>query len=232
MKKFLIAIVLFLSACQLSNAQTEKGTQTLGLNLGFSYNNSNNYTININDNNSVTTLDTKTTTFNIGPNYSYFIKNNLEIGGSLSYSTSNATNTAATTSANAAPNAGYATNQTSDNISASLFIRRYFMYKNIIGFRTGGYVGYSGGTNKDTYPSALASYNYNNTTTYYSGGANLDLVYFPSKKLGIAATLANLEYYHYNANNNSQGHDNGDNLTFSLVNNGLTLSVFYVFGPK
>jgi hypothetical protein len=231
MKKFLIAIAVFLSAYQLSNAQTEKGTQTLGLNLGFSYNNSSDYTINIGDN-SISTLNTKTTTFSIGPNYSYFIQNNLEIGGSLSYSTSNATNIAATTEANAVANNGYATKESSDNISASLFIRRYFMYKNIIGFRTGGYIGYSGGTNKDTYPPSVAAYNYNNTTTYYSAGANLDLVYFPSKKLGIAATLANLEYYHYNANNNSQGHDNGDNITFSLVNNGLTLSVFYVFGPK
>jgi hypothetical protein len=229
MKKILIAIAVFLSACQFSNAQTEKGTQTLGLNLGFSYNNSNNYTINIADNNAVTTLDTKTTSFSIGPNYSYFIQNNLEIGASLSYSTSNVTNT---TGDLATTNDNYATKQTSDNVSASLFIRRYFMYKNIIGFRTGGYIGYSGGTSKDTYTPTDAAYNYNNTTNYYSAGANLDLVYFPSKKLGLAATLANLEYYHYNANNANQGHDNGDNLTFSLVNNGLTLSVFYVFGPK
>jgi hypothetical protein len=229
MKKILITVVVFLSAYQLSNAQTEKGTQTFGLNLGFGYNNSNDYTINIADNNAVTTLNTKTTDFAIGPNYSYFIQNNLELGASLSYSTSNATNTTGDLSST---NDSYPTKQSSDNISASVFIRKYFMYKNIIGFRTGGYVGYSGGTNKDTYTPTDAGANYNNTTMYYSAGANLDLVYFPSKKLGIAATLANLEYYHYTANNNSQGHDNGDNITFSLVNNGLTLSVFYVFGPK
>ena len=229
MKKFLIAIAVFLSAYQLSNAQTQKGTQTLGLNLSFSYNNSNNYTIDIANNNAVSTLDTKTTSFAIGPSYSYFIQNNLELGGSLSYATSSTTNT---TGDLATTNDNYATNQASDNVSASLFIRRYFMYKNVIGFRTGGYIGYSGGTSKDTYTPTDASYNYNNTTTYYSAGANLDLVYYPSKKLGIAATLANLEYYHYNADNHSQGHDNGDNLTFSLVNNGLTLSVFYVFGAK
>ena len=229
MKKILIAISVFLSVCQLSNAQTEKGTQTLGLTLGFSYNNSNDYTINIADNNAVRTLGTKTTSFSIGPNYSYFIQNNLELGGSLSYATSSTTNTTGDLSTT---NDNYATKRTSDNVSASLFIRRYFMYKNVIGFRTGGYIGYSGGTSKETYTPTDASYNYNNTTTYYSAGANVDLVYYPSKKLGIAATLANLEYYHYNANNASQGHDNGDNLTFSLVNNGLTLAVFYVFGAK
>jgi len=172
-------------------------------------------------------LNTKTTTFNIGPNYSYFIADKLEIGAFLSYSSSSATNN----SDNYAIT-NYLTKTSSDNFSGSLFIRKYFMYKNVVGFRTGGYIGYSGGSGKNTYTSAYTIYNYTSTTNYYSGGANIDLVYYASKKLGIAATLANLEYYHYTANNGSQGHDSGDNITFSFINSGLSLSVFFVLGGK
>ncbi len=68
-----------------------------------------------------------------------------------------------------------------------------------------------------------------------NAGANLDLVYYPSTHLGVAATLANLEYNHYtdkNVYNYNMAVDNGKGNSFNanFINNGLTLSVFYVFG--
>jgi hypothetical protein len=174
-------------------------------------------------------LSTKTTNFNIGPNYSYFIADNLDIGAALSYGSSSTTNT---TENFATTNNNYPVKEFSDNYSGSFYIRKYFIYKNKIGFRTGAYLGFSGGTGKNTYTASNALYDFNSKTNYYSAGSNLDLVYYASKKLGISATIANLEYYHYTANNTTQGHDSGDSINFSFINNGLSLSVFYVFGNK
>jgi hypothetical protein len=228
MNKFFILIAASLFTYGISSAQTEKGTQNLGLNFGFSINNANDFTIYPSDN-STTTLNSKTTTFNFGPNYSYFIADNLDIGAALSYSSSTTTNT---TEAFATNNANYPVRAFSNNYGGSVYIRKYYLYKNTIGFRTGGYLGFSGGTSKNTYTTSNALYNFNSTTNYYSGGANVDLVYYPSKKLGISATIANLEYYHYNADNTTQGHDSGDSFSFNFINSGLSLSVFYVFGSK
>jgi len=215
-------------ASQVSNAQTEKGTETIGANIGFSYTNASDFTVSV-ANGSTSTLDTKTTTFNIGPIYSYFIADKLDIGAALTYSSSTLKNMAGTY---ATTNDSYPTKQSSDNFSTTLFIRKYFMYQNKIGFRTEGFLGYSHQDNTNTYAPSFAGYNYDNETDYYSAGTNLDLVYYPSKKLGVSATIATLEYYHYTANNANQGHDSGDNITFNFVNSGLSLSVFYVFGSK
>ena len=228
MKKVLILATVFLFAFLASKAQTEKGTQTLGLNMGFSYENSNNFTI-YPASTATSTLNTKTGQYNIGPTYSYFIADKIEIGGELSYSASKLTYVA---ESYATTNDNYPTKEIGNTFSGELFIRKYFMYKNTIGLRTEGYLGYSHGNETNTYTPTYAAYNYESKTTYYSGGANLDLVYYPSKKIGVSATIANLEYYHYNANNTTQGHDNGDNVTFSFINNALSFSVFYVFGNK
>jgi hypothetical protein len=223
MKKIFVLLAAFLAAIQFSKAQTEKGTQTLGTNFGFNYTNVNQ------DATGLPTVNTKTGNFNIGPVYSYFVKDNLEIGASLSYASSR--ENYYTSTGNVA-NTNYPLKQTSDNYSASIFIRKYFMYKNTVGFRTGGYIGYSAGNVNSYYPPDNVAYNYSNKSTYYSAGANLDLVYYPSKKIGLSATLLNLEYYHYKSNAATQGYGSADNLTFNLVDNGLALSVFYVFGAK
>jgi hypothetical protein len=223
MKKIFVLLAAFFAAIQFSKAQTEKGTQTLGTNFGFNY-------TNVNDNaTSLPTVNTKTGNFNIGPVYSYFIKDNLEIGASLSYASSK--EDYYTSTGNIA-NTNYPINQTADNYSASIFIRKYFMYKNKIGFRTGAYIGYSGGDAKSYYSTINAAYDYSNKTNYYSAGANLDLVYYPTKKIGLSATLLNLEYYHYKSNATTQGSGSADNFTFNLVDNGVALSIFYVFGAK
>ena len=84
MKKSIFLIAVFLLAAVMSQAQTEKGTQTLGLNAYFEYSKTNVVNINPYDN-SVNSQNNKSTGFNIGPVYSYFIADKLDIGGSLSY---------------------------------------------------------------------------------------------------------------------------------------------------
>src|SRR3978361_780186 len=90
MKKTLVLIAALLLASVVSQAQTEKGNQTLGLNLGFYYNKSSGVSINPYDNSS-TDAGSKNTSFNIGSAYSYFIADKLDLGASLSYGQSSYT---------------------------------------------------------------------------------------------------------------------------------------------
>jgi len=228
MKKLFFFITSFLFSYQFSNAQTEKGTQNLGLDLGYSYNGSTGTNINPNGN-LATTLNVETTSFNIGPTYSYFIANNISIGGSLYWSGSNTTDN---TGDIATTNDAYPTTAKVTNYNAQLFADKYFMHKNKIGFRVEAYMGYGVEKQVNTYSTSYVNYDFNGTDNYYFGGIYLDLVYYPTKKLGLSAKLASLAYEHYSNNNTSQGHNIGDTLNFSSISDGLSLSVFYVFGRK
>jgi hypothetical protein len=223
MKKFLILIAVLLFTYSISNAQTEKGTQTLGVNLGFTSNTSNNLSISTFDN-STTTLNSKTTNFNIGPNYSYFIADKIDIAVTLSYNSSVLNNKDNTNS--------YPLKQSNYNYGGSINIRKYFMYANKFGIRTGPYIGYANGGQKILYTGTNAPSDLNSKSNYYNAGINLDMVYYPTPKLGIAATLANLAYTHFKTDNANQGHASGNDVNFNFINNGLLLSVFYVFGSK
>jgi len=221
MKKLMIFIAAFLFAMQISKAQTEKGDQNLGVNLGYTYQQSNNVDVNpVVSPPSITNY--KFTNFSSGPNYSYFIADKLDIGAALSYTSG---------SQNSKDGADVST-QSSKNYSATIFIRKYFMYHDKIGFRMGPQIGYFGGTQKLTYSQQPAAYNQNTTSNGYTAGFNLDFVYYPAKNIGLSATIANLQYAHTKDNNHNMGDGNSDNLNLDFINNGLNLSVFYVFGNK
>jgi hypothetical protein len=222
MKKTIFLIAAFLLAAVISRAQTEKGNQTLGLNAGFTYNKSDGVYINPYDN-SFTPAGGKNTTFNIGPSYSYFVADKLDLGASLSYGQNNSTNV--NTQINAAKQSSYA-------FISSVYLRRYFMFSDKLGFRAGPYLAYQKGDNKSTYLGTNAPYNENSKQTGYGAGARLEFVYYPSKKLGFAAYIARVDYNHNKFDNGSFGHTSNDNVDVSLINNGLSLSVFYAFGGK
>ena len=225
MKKSLIVLAALLLAFASSQAQTEKGNQTLGFNLGLSILQSSGSDVNQSDN-STSTENAKTTIFNFGPNYSYFIADNLEIGVDLSYSSTVTTyNTTATNVVNI-------TNQNSRGYSGNVFVRKYFLHKNKIGIRAGAYLGYGHYSQSQNYPPAYSANDYGSKQNSGQAGVNLDLVYFPSKRLGFAAMLANMSYEHYTQNNGLQGHGSGNDFNLGLVSNGLSLSMFYVFGGK
>lgn len=218
MKKILFLIPAFLLAFQISKAQTEKGSQTLGLDLGFSHSSSDNsYTAQ----GGTVVSSSKLTSFLIGPGYSYFIADKLDIGARLLYTTGNQSN-----------GGNMATRQHSTEYGANLFLRKYFMYGDKIGIRTGPYIGYYRSNHKYTFDDpTYASSNDNFKTDSYNGGVNLGLVYYPSKKVGVSATLANLNYSHYKTiDPNNQQSSTGDSVDLRLISNDLSISVFYTFG--
>ena len=203
-----------------SHAQTEKGTQTFGLDLGFSSNKSNIFNVNPVDN-STSSVNSKTTNFNIGPDYSYFITDKLDIGTSLSYGKG-------TTNSDATYNP---TKQSSYAYGGTIYIRKYFMYQNKIGLRAGPYAGYTRSDYKTIYPNDMAIYSEDSKTDNFNAGVKLELVYYPSKCLGVSAMLADVDYNHSKTNSGNQGHSSSDDVNVALINN-LSLSVFYAFGGK
>lgn len=220
MKKALLLIaVLFLTAL-ISHAQTDKGSQSLGLNLGFNYNKSGGIYVNPYDN-SITPAGGKNTSFNIGPSYSYFIADKLDLGASLSYGQSRVTNANVQT---------YPEKQSSYGFNSSIYLRKYLMFGDKLGMRFGPYFGFEKGDNKSTYLGSNALYNEDSKQTEYSIRARLEFVYYPSKKLGFSAYLASVDYSHTKFDNGNFGHTSDDNVDFSLVNNALSFSVFYAFG--
>jgi hypothetical protein len=219
MKKLFVLIGASLFFYQISNAQTEKGSQTLGINLNGFYQSQNGNVINTYDNSSSSEAST-TKSFGIGPAYGYFIADKLDLSASLDYGYTKTTS------------AGIYNAPLSEqkNYTGTLALRKYFLYQNKIGFRAGPYLSYNNNDNKTTYNADNSNNDYNSNTKNYVAGFNLDLVYYPSKHVGISATLLNAEYDHFKTNNGSQGQYSGNYEGLSFINNGLTFSVFYVFG--
>jgi hypothetical protein len=218
MKKSIFFIAVFLLAAVVSQAQTEKGTQTLGLNLGFSYQKTSGVSINPYDNSS-TDAGNKTTSFNIGPAYSYFIADKLDLGAALSYGQSNSTYPQIENNIN---------KQSSYALSGSVYLRKYMMFGDKLGLRAGPYLSYEKGDNKTDYSGSAAIYSEDSKLTEYGAGARLELIYYPSKKLGFAASIANVSYDHNKFDYGNQGHTSNDNINASFISNNLGFSVFYV----
>ncbi|MDB5029784.1 hypothetical protein [Mucilaginibacter sp.] len=224
MKKIICLCAAFFCAYQITNAQTQKGNQTLGLTLDYSH--SSNTSSIINELSGVSTQgNNKYSSFNVGPSYGYFIANGSELGGGLSYFN-------AKQSYGTIPYSGDQSNsQNSNGYGVNVFFRKYVLYNNKFGFRVGPNVGYN--RTKTTYTnSSFSAYNNGSSTSNgLSASGNFDLVYYPSNKLGFAATLASLNYYH---NKTSGDINTGSNENFGLhfINSGLTLTAFLVFGGK
>jgi hypothetical protein len=219
MNKLLILIAAFLLTIQFSNAQTTTGTQNLGFYFGFNSNRSDHVYINPADF-SRQTYVTRYTNLNLGPTYNYFIASNLDIGATLTYSHS---------LINYSGFVNGIEKQANSDVGGTVFIRKYFLYENKIGFRTGPYLGYDRGTQKTTNVPSPSIYDENSITNNYSAGLRLDLVYYPLKHIGFAATLANLNYNNYKSNNTMQGSNSGYNLNLNLVTSGVQLSAFLIF---
>jgi hypothetical protein len=224
MKKPLALIAAILFAYQISNAQTQKGVQTLGFSLSYSHSANNSNSINLYDGKLVT-QDYQYTSAAISPNYSYFIADGVELGGGLSYS-HNTQN-----SSNLYNGSVSLTGQTTDRYSGLAYLRKYVLFTDKFGFRTGPFASYDHGIIKyNSTPPAAA--NDNHTSNGYTAGADFDLVYYPSKKMGIAAKMASVRYA-YSKSSGEGGYEGKDeNFGFNFINNGLTLALFYVIGNK
>lgn len=225
MNKFLILMVALVCIFKFSNAQTEKGSQTAGINLSYS---GTRYNDNYFDNSgSPTSLNkVKNTQFTVGPLYSYFIADRVDVGASFSL-TSYASNTTRTDIS--FPGTSFH-NRSSE---ATVFVRKYFLYEGKIGIRTGPYAGYNWTYQGYGSGNGLVDPGVTNYRSHgYEAGAKLEAVYFPSKRLGVSAMVANLAYQHFtgrNFTNSGIERTEGDDVNIYFVNN-LSLSLFYIFG--
>lgn len=219
MNKFLFFITALLTLNQFANAQTSKGNQTLGVSLGFNKSNTDSRNVNPFDNSSYSSTN-KSTRLDAGPTYSYFIADNLDLGTNLFYSSEKYENSGGNYSF---------TSQTNRSYGANIYLRKYFMYGKV-GFRTGPSVGYNRGTLETTNLPGNEIYNYDSKSSNFNAGVNLDLLFYPTKRLGLAASVASARYNHFKSEDPSYGDSSGDSFGLNLITNGLYFSLFYTFG--
>ncbi|MDR3697262.1 hypothetical protein [Mucilaginibacter sp.] len=223
MNKLLIFIAAFLLTIQFSNAQTEKGSQTLGFNLGFGSGKSNE-SPGAQQTGDGSSFDLHNSNFSFGPAYSYFIANGLDLGAAFNF-----TSTKQTSPDN---NFGYPLKYHDYQASGTLYARKYFLYKNKFGIRTGPFISYGKEATNFTY-APVHDYNPSNSTAHnLTAGIKVDLVYYASKNLGFAAALANLQYNHYTSSGDYQLNQTSNNISFYTGTSALQISMFYVFGGK
>ena len=131
-------IILALLGAFTVNAQTQKGNQLLGGSIFFSTSkNTNDYFVNPDYQYNVSN-ERKFTGFSIGPSYSYFVANNLDLGVNAGYNTSKITYTYPSGNINNQPGEAK-----TNGYSASVYLRKYYLYNNKIGIRTGPFAQYS-----------------------------------------------------------------------------------------
>ncbi|MES2267954.1 MAG: hypothetical protein V4520_14430 [Bacteroidota bacterium] len=215
MYKKLLLVFVSVIAIQTAKAQTQKGSQMLGASFGFSTSSSDSKPLDANTNTYGSNVHSKTTSYNVYPNYSYFIADNLDLGFTVGYGRSKQENT---------DNTGLQNLQKSHTFSAGAYLRKYVLYDNKIGIRTGPYVNYSYGKQETAYSYYATQYNYSNKI--YAGGVGLDFVYFPVKKLGLAARLGNINYVYQTTDGSNKGTYKAFNLNFV---DAVDFSVNYVF---
>lgn len=215
------------SAATTLKAQTEKGTQTLGGTIGVSTSKN---TVDMAPPSSYTPYSyiLKTTTFSIGPNYSYFVANKLDLGASLGYSYQNMK--------------FFDEDVLADNpekvktqsFLAEVYLRKYFLYDNKIGIRTGPFVAYQYGKSTNSLSDIPnvpnVPYSVPQKSTTVAGGVLLDFVYFPYKKVGLAASMGSLSYTHQDSKEPSYNYKSTtDSFGFNFFSS-VNFSVFYAFG--
>jgi len=221
--KHLLSLALLLLFVTIAKAQTEKGSQTLGLSFNILHYNGNTTSTDNSPNSKQTG-----TNFGIAPTYSYFLGNKLDIGVNVGYSTSQNSNTV--------DNSDNSYKASSKGFYSMVRLRKYFLFEDKIGIRTGPFLSYQ--FNHDKTDQGIFYYQ-NNTPNYYTvsndsrrnnytGGISMDLVYYPTKKIGLAAAIGSLAYDHQTQNTTtSKISTNQFNLSFT---NSLEFSVYYIFG--
>jgi hypothetical protein len=223
MKKTFILTFALVLAFVVSHAQTEKGTQTIGVNLQYLHLDQSGSII-YPFSNSSTDVGFKSTSLAVGPAYSYFVANNLDLGVSVSYQNYQSSYPDDSNS--------LTSKSTNESIGGSIYLRKYFMYKNIIGLRVGPMFSYNHGTGSTIYFPVNAAYDQHSKFDNYNFGLRAELVYYPTKHIGLSAMLANVGYSYQDTKDNNQGSQTSKSTYLNFINDGLSLSVFYSFGGK
>lgn len=219
MKKILLVFLLAVAGVCTTYAQTEKGTTHLGLNLSYSSDKTESNTFNASDN-SYDLYESKVNSFSLGPSFSYFIADKLEMGVGVGY----------TNSTQKSEGRSISNHELKQHLYfASAFLRKHIMFSSQFGLRTGPYVSYNYLSSKSIYEDQADQ---KQNINAYTAGVNLGVEYFPIKKLGIAANLVDLSYDHSKLEYEDFGtYSKSDSFNFSFVSS-LNLSIFYVFAKK
>jgi hypothetical protein len=218
MKKNTILTLVILLFIEAVNAQTQKGDQAVGVSLNF-YTYSGNF--NFLNGNVYSTGTTSASYFTATPTYSYFLANNLDLGAGVGFGTGK------NNSIDQFDNT--ATKSFDRNYIASIYLRKYFLFNNKIGLRTGPFVSFQYFESKVNYSPNTNQENYGSSAKSLQTGINVDFVCYPAKKIGLAVNVGALSYYHQQSGSQQQySGTNGFNLQF--LSNNLMLSAFYVIG--
>jgi hypothetical protein len=217
MKKLSFLIIPILIIVFNANAQTQKGDQNLGLGFNFSTGSGNyNYVLPIE-------FGTITSTyFSASPAYSYFIANNVDLGASLGFGTG-------TERTYQPSNSSIPSKQVTNDYTTTLYLRKYFLFNNKIGIRTGPYFLYQYFNSNVVNNPGDPTQNFSNSGKNLQVGINADFVYYPSKRIGLAVNLGGLYYTNQKSYSTSQNSTNST-VDFQFLNTNLSLSAFYVIG--
>jgi hypothetical protein len=224
MNKFFYLSLILLTTSVAIQAQTQKGSQLLGGSLSFAAGKGNTTEYGMGAGSITEVINNKMHSFSIGPSYSYFIANNLDLGGALAYYTIKETSTLPTIASEAEKQQGF-------NYTA--YLRKYVLFENKIGFRVGPFISYQYSKSSDDFGNSVVGVE-EVKNKLFNAGIGFDFVYFPMRRLGLAANLGTLGYEHitYTRSDNNQLSLQEENHAFglNLANSNLALSVFYSFG--
>lgn len=217
MYKKIFITLLALSGAATLKAQTQKGDQLLGLSGGLAtgntmidYSSSYNYY--------GFGVRIKNTSYTFGPSYSYFVADNLDLGTNVGYSWTNAK---------------YFNTTVAHELTATVYLRKYFLYHNKIGIRTGPFASYGRSkTNMvhwdlaNQYEPVIDPLN----STILSAGLGVEFVCFPVKQLGLAASVGSINYTHKSSADDALAIFGSYNKFGANFFSGINISAFYAFG--
>jgi hypothetical protein len=115
----------------------------------------------------------------------------------------------------------------SHSFVSTVYLRKYFLYDGKIGIRTGPYAQYSYSQANNTYVDPTNNNTYQNRAI--NAGLGLEIVYFPTKKLGLSSSVGSLTYSH-NTNDQTNYDHNKSNFIALNLSSALNLSIFYSLG--
>jgi hypothetical protein len=219
---YVIFITLTLSATV--RAQTQKGNQLLGGSLSLATGKGTTTEYLRGTSGAIEVIKNKLNSFSIGPTYSFFVADNLDLGASLAYSTFRQSSILPNVASEIEKQRGF---------NYSVYLRKYFLFEKKVGFRMGPYVGYQNSKASSDFGSSIVGFQ-EIKNKLFDAGIGFDFVYFPTQKIGLAANIGTLGYQHitYTRSDDNQLSLQEKDHTFglNLANSNLALSVFYSFG--
>jgi len=212
-----------------AKAQTNAGNQNIGLNLGYSNTSITTTFFNPAYTPSSLTTTTKQTSYSAAPAYSYFVGKDLDLGLAVGI-------TGSSSKYDYAPTPYTPTKTDYIAYSGTIYLRKYLLFEGKVGIRTGPFFLYQQSTQKNYYPEG-STYNNNadNKIDTYNVGINFDFVFYPARKLGLAANIGTLGYSDVKSTTaDGVGNNTTTQKSFNanFLNNNFSLSLFFVLGNK